>query len=322
MLSLPSLPFSCAFDILFRYEAMDHIESVLGPIMSHHRWSEIMSACCIVRRLAHPAHALLLLRPPESRIPDSMSAWSVSHQMTGFRPPMTLSHGVLIRAMKVFLDDRSEPFEWMDASFIKHQTLPLSEWAELARQTVSNYHFEARWWKAWRAESLSIRGEVDESVTWIGTATAQLATGEKETLLDALRKEETDKVLKAKIEQKKAIAAKRPANKPPLPPRITAVDAECIESVALKRRDTHLRVLRDVEATLRDMRVFSDQFPRVASLIVRLGYEYPRIRWSLRLVLHEVAIDVEDMPVWRALKAMAWRAVDADPLGALVAMGK
>ena len=97
-------------------------------------------------------------------------------------------------------------------------------------------------------------------------------------------------------------------------PRITPADTRTVEETALRRHEAHLRVLKDVEAVLRGLK--ADQFQRAASLIVRLGYEYPRIKWSLRLLL------LHDVPVWQALRAMGWRAVDADPLGALVAMGK
>ena len=330
MFSLPSLPFRCVFDILFRYEAIDTLQAVLGQdCMCHHsRWSEVMTACCIVRRLENPAHALLLLCPPDRQIADSVNAWSVSYATTGFRPPMTLRAGVLIRAMKVFLGD--EAFGWMDGASIKSKFLLLTEWEKLAKITLANYHFMNRWWKNWRLDSVSIQGTVDESIVSVGPAIAQLARDEKVRLLDALRTEENDKIMETKAqeqEKKRAKVSEAEKDKKPTKvtetnpskptekkPRITPADTRTVEETALRRHEAHLRVLKDVEAVLRGLK--ADQFQRAASLIVRLGYEYPRIKWSLRLLL------LHDVPVWQALRAMGWRAVDADPLGALVAMGK
>ena len=131
-------------------------------------------------------------------------------------------------------------------------------------------------------------------------------------LLDALRAEERDK--KVQEHQKK-----RPKT---ATPRLTPVDARSIEEAAAKSHEKHLRVLKDVDAALRTMRDFTPQFQRVASLVVRLGYDYPRIKWSLRLALHEAAVDIEDMPAWQAIDAMRWRAVDAEPLQALIGLGR
>ena len=318
MLSLRLLPFRCVFDILFRHEAIDTIQSILGQdcmMCGNSRWSEVITACCIVRRLENPAHALLLLCPPDRQIVESVRAWSVSHKTTGFHPPLTLRPGVLIRAMKVFLGDKA--FEWMDGSCIKHKFLPLTEWEKIAKTTIANYHISNRWWRNWKLDCTSIRGSVDESIKSIGPATAQLAKDEKAGLMDALKNEEKDRIMETKLQQQQ----KRPkTGKPPPVPRITLMDTQIIEEAAARRHESHLRVLKDVEAALRSMRDFSAQFQRTASLIVRLGYEFPLIKWSLRLILHEVAVDIEDMPPWPAIYAMRWRATDADPLQALVAM--
>lgn len=336
MLYLPSLPWQCVFDILFCLGGMDHLESVFGRDRAsvelskmyyrrRLRWTEVVAACCIMRRLENPAHALLLLCPVDRRIPDSVNAWFASYICTGLMPSMTLNKGLLMRAMKIFLKNGAPAFEWLDVCCIKYKHFTLDEWRKIAKISIANYHFRDRWWKAWRLDSMSIRGSVNESMNRMGPAVGELADEEKRVLLDALRREEKNRIMELKtLQSEKRMKSDPSSKKPPPKPRISPIEARCIEDSAMQSHQAHLKLLDDVATALGEIRaqVFHSRFSRLASIIVRLGHDYPRIKWSLKFLLHSAAVDKEDAPVWATERELCRRATDDAPLVVLKEFGR
>ena len=281
---LPSLPFRCAFDILFLYEGFAHVEAVMGQRFlerwsdSCPLWMDLVAACHIVMRLAHPAHALYLLHPIDADNQDSVSAWRV------WRRAPTTRQESLIRAMMCFLTD-ALPFQlypFLDLSELR-QIRTLGEWRALASETVANHAFTRRWWKS---DACHLDGER------MAEAIFNLTKGEQQRLEGAMHSAERIRVLCAK---------RATWNRLQKPLRLTIHDTQCIREEAERQYALHKRLLTEVETILKNIHGFEldDQFQRIARIVANLAKEYPKIKSSLRLLFHSVAIYTLGFDVWQ-----------------------
>ena len=288
---LPTLRFRCAFDILFRYEVMAHLEKIFGAkglylfierFYSNSLWSEIILACHLVRNLEHPAHALYLLQPIDTAVRDSVSAWSICHRFTGSPARCEL----LIRAMKVWIPpegDAALPFDvypWLDIADLR-QNRTLIEWRSLASETLSNHHFMRRWWR--QPDVSHIDGRcMDEAID-------SLASEEKRRLEGALHRVEWRRVMDAKRERKSKHRLK-----------ISSYEMHSIQAETARQHALHNAVLGETESLLRKMSalVLDTKFARIARIIACLAKMYPKIKWSLKLLFIIVSIDRIGFDVW------------------------
>ena len=299
MILLPALPFECVFDILFRYEAMAHLDQVFGAdkacigladhVYSYGLWMDVVTSCYLVQKLKHPAHALFLLVPVHRRISESVKAWEASQRCTIVLPP---PH-ILIHSMKAFLPaaKRQQVFEWLHTYEI-HQQRTVIECVALAQKTAANYLFTREWFKDYGVKGKSV-----------GESIFLRAEKEKQTLQDNLKKAAEHSILKTKK-------------------KITPIDSQCaLDEAELKHR-LHLRVLSDVEAILDGISTatFHCEFSSVVGAAMALAKQYPLIKWNIKLLVIKAGFDKEDMSAWyaeremcRSLKAFLMPK-DADPL--------
>jgi len=351
LIQLPRLPFSIAFDILFRHggfaafanvhgpEAlyqfwrMYFVSSPLGKINSARigQWVEVMCACHIVRSLAHPAHAVYLLRPVCHNIPESVSAWAVA----GGRGNQMLSPEILIRAMKVFLPRGHQPLlqrEWFWVSEVFYQR-SLRGWMEYVDEVISNHYFTQYWWNG-QKECPFYLLDGAEGLPGLSMDRVILGLVERETLTlrQSLKREETAKMMRTLQELKwkkesnvergsqpsktngkniqsnskqhqrdqQSTTAKQKVNQNDItikkklkPPTLTSANKQEIDRLTQLRYTEHTSILSQVKSALASMLVVTldENFRRVLGLVVSLGHKYQRIKWNLKLALHMAAFE-------------------------------
>lgn len=273
------------------------------PLLSEHvdvmLLEEIVAASNIVQQLDHPAHALFLLRPEDARIPDSVNAWSVSVRCTGHRTSF-VSNDVLILVMKVYLPTASDIVydPWLDRSIITLEKRTLQGWDAFARGVISDYHFTLNWWS---------RATIQPENKWMGTAVKAMAEKEIEVLADALEAEEKERAMEMK-RIRREIDAKRAktsdATKRPL--KLTPNELEVAKCNAERQAKTQLRFVEELWTVLEAISAdtFDKKTSRIAACVMCLCKEYPRIRWSTQLCLHQRAYDICDMSAWHVQREL------------------
>ena len=149
-----------------------------------------MCACHVVQSLAHPAHAVYLLRPVVLEIPESVAAWSVA----GGRGNQLLDTESLVRAMRVFLPAGDTGFlqsEWFSVAEVRKQR-SVAGWRAFADEVVQNHAFTRYWWSGQREGPFYL---VQSSMSSMGEMITKLVQREMVGLSNALRREETAKAM-------------------------------------------------------------------------------------------------------------------------------
>ena len=390
LLLLPRLPFAAAFDILFAHGGFAAFARVHGgstpealyqfwrlffvasPVGKLHparisHWVEVMCACHVVQSLAHPAHAVYLLRPVVLEIPESVAAWSVA----GGRGNQLLDTESLVRAMRVFLPAGDTGFlqsEWFSVAEVRKQR-SVAGWRAFADEVVQNHAFTRYWWSGQREGPFYL---VQSSMSSMGEMITKLVQREMVGLSNALRREETAKAmqkLKRDREKRKWLAGldeadnakkakpdspstpssskaaqgakkkKNPdppstfsspssnhssASPPPKSNTLSSAAKQEISRLTYLHHTQHISILAQVQQALSSMgsAVFKAHFKHIMCLIVSLGHQHPRVRWSLRQALHKRAAG--GFSVWeveRQLYRWMYRR-DVDPLQKLVRLAE
>ena len=348
LIQLPRLPFSVAFDILFRHGGfaafadahgnkdtiyqfwrMFFVSSPVGKLrpktIGH--WVEVMSICHIVQSLPHPAHAVYLLRPMCHEIQESVTAWAIA----GGRGNQTLPPEILITAMKVFLPSGHQPLlqrEWFWVSDV-YPKRSLHDWFQFAEEVMQNHFFTRDWWERQREGPfylLDSSGAKAQRDTMAGVI-MRLALREKLFLKKSIAREETAKMTKtvlkkramreleeARLNQKsngtqgfkqtkgkpqqlasshmpgKATHTKQSSPKESL---LSAANKQEIDRLTDIRYTEHMSTLTQVRSTLSSMPVstLDDHFGRVLRSIVQIYSKFRRIKWNVKLAVHQVASD-------------------------------
>jgi hypothetical protein len=397
LLLLPRLPFAVAFDILFAHGGFAAFEDahscsteealyqfwrlffVSSPVGKLYparigQWVEVMSISHVVQSLAHPAHAVYLLRPVVREIPESVAAWSVA----GGRGNQLPSPETLIRAMKVFVPRRVNAFlqrEWCSVAETRARR-SLDGWRAFADEVVQNHTFTRWWWNGQKEGPFYLVNDPETEATMGGTIKT-LARSEMTRLRCALHRGETAKAVHklqrdrerrqwlesqaeedakkrlAEMESKAAGGAKkktklsaaplvsssshssaapppRPKSNtlssaaPPPPPKPIALSSATkheIKRLTELGHAKHVSILEQVTRALASMEVTDKHFTHVVCLIVSLGRQHPRIRWSMRLALHKWAKGCSVWEVERQLYRLMYRR-DAEPLQKLLRMAE
>lgn len=236
----------------------------------------------------------------------------------------------------------------------------VANWRQLADEAVSNHAFTRHWWTAQREGPFFLLLD-DRRVLPMGEMIAVLVQRERRWLEGRLKREETAKMqrevewkrrrrlvvgedggrLSANKQQQrsghvkpvdKRCSESLPSLGVPLPKKPTPASSTTLSSSSKSeiarltslRLSDHISALVQVTQALRSMSRarLSRQFKFVACLIVSLGYLYPRIKWSLRLLLHEAVADTRSH--WAVERELYWvrHRRDADPMQKLVALAE
>lgn len=371
LIHLPLLPFTAAFDILFRHGgfaafARTHggeteeatyqfwrlffVSSPVGKLFPARvgRWVDAMCTCFIVQSLAHPAHAVYLLRPVRHEIPESVAAWAVA----GGRGNQLLRVEFLITAMVAFLPVRhyesSPPLqrEWFRIEEIWMRRSARG-WLRYADEVIANHFFTTHWWAQQREGPFYLLsdGECDT----MGRVIVRLAQREVATLKARVAREETAKMVR-ELQRAKEVRAWKKSDevktekmknneaqskgtphqkkhqppavpKRPTPTSLTVTHKQEIERLTRLRCDKQTTILAQVQSAMSSLSVstLEDHFRRVLCWVVSLGHRHPRIKWSIKLALHEAAVET-GRSVWdveRELHNVRYHR-DAEPLEKLV----
>ena len=109
--------------------------------------------------------------------------------------------------------------------------------------------------------------------------------------------------------------------KRPTPTSLTVTHKQEIERLTRLRCDKQTTILAQVQSAMSSLSVstLEDHFRRVLCWVVSLGHRHPRIKWSIKLALHEAAVET-GRSVWdveRELHNVRYHR-DAEPLEKLV----
>lgn len=218
LLQLPRLPFSVAFDILFRHGGfaafvdahpdrqeglyqfwrLFFVSSSVGKLHPETmgQWVEVMCVCHIVQSLPHPAHAIYLLRPIRREIPESSAAWGIA----GGRGNQLMCPETLVRAMKLFIPvtaGSNPPVllqrEWFWVADFRVRR-SLSEWLLLADEVISSHVFTKHWWMQQREGPFFLLGAAANAN--MGSVIECLAMREAECMKGRTHRKETLKMEK------------------------------------------------------------------------------------------------------------------------------
>lgn len=273
LLKLPQLPFLQIIDILFRHEGISGLERCFkgkGLFIFLRRYydtkfSDIICACHIARRVWHPAHVIYLHCAAEESVIDSKEAWSVFNHYDS-NPPQT---SLLIHAMRCFLSDECLIYEWLHPADLR-VTRTHAQWKEFTLECIRNHQFTKRWWT--KGDIWWCDGE--DMINAIRNA----ATEEFERLQPALYRVEKLRILRAK---KKKIS------------KLPFADEQSARMESEQSVVHHRNVLIEVKYILSrniSTNTLNSKFDHVARLIMSLTHCYPKIKWSLILLLHNEAI--------------------------------
>jgi len=330
---LKRLPFESTFDILFRRGGMADLEALfpgkwlfrfLGREELRDLWTEIVCALRLVQGLRHPAHALYLLHPVVRSIPDSAAAWAVSSRYSEAEWILPVRRDLLIRAMKVFLP-RDEPvYDWLDGAELTVRQSPAA-WRAMAQRCIDSYRFTARWWAtqglSWvdgPTMGEAIANAAKEEEARLGTALLRL---ERIQMLELKRARRKEKAAKEEAEGKKKEAKRKTA---PYVAKLSPNEEQGAHAQSEQQLARHKQVLQEVRSVLLSDRLpvplFETALPRVARIVMGLAKQYPKMRWSLKALLHRAAAKRLGLTAWhveRQLCRQASYALKDEPIAAL-----
>ena len=298
--SLQRLPFQSVFDILFRHEGISGLEKIfpgkslflfLGRRDEKNLWAEIICALRVVQRLHHPALALYLLHPKEVSNLDSVSAWSVSSRYSDAEWILPIRRDLMIRAMKVFLPREERVYDWLDGSDLNIVQSPL-EWKEMARDCIDSHAFTKRWWNT---QGL---GWLDGPT--IESAIANAAGDELARLETALLRLERIRILEIKRwKRKESEKANDKCKKQPV--KLSMNEEQCVKAEAIQIFSRHKIIMKEVESTLNSKlscNVFDSKFQNIARIVMGLTRQYPKMKWSLKVLFHKAASERLGFESW------------------------
>jgi hypothetical protein len=343
-------------EAMYQFWRIFFVSSPIGKInpVRVSQWVETMCTCFIVQSLEHPAHAVYLLRPVRHEIPESVSAWAVA----GGKGNQLLRLETLVTAMFVFLpmDEARLPsllqHEWftLQEAYTKRSA---RGWLRFADEVICNHFFTRYWWMQQKEGPFYLLPR-EASGTTMGRVILWLAKRETLGLKRWITREEVAKMTRqlerAKetkewkvsreehtlMEKQKATlrkknpkqktehaAAAQPKGKP-RPHTTTSLSlanrAE-LERLTLIRFTKQMSILAQAKSALASMQVttMENNFRRVLCLVVSLGHQHPRIKWSIKLALHEAAFETgrTTWDIERELYRLMYRR-DTDPLAKLV----
>ena len=320
---LPSLPFTIAFDILFRHGGFAafvdahhgrvseasyqfwrvyFISSPAGKLYpsATSLWVEVMCTCFTVQSLPHPAHCVYLLRPVCNDIPESANAWSVAREVVIHPHPETL-----IRAMKIFLSGECKTAylqrEWFCVADVC-VCRSLEGWLLFAEEVISHHFFTRNWWMRQREGPFCLlSGEMPKMSDII----SYLSKRECAHLMGRLIREETGDAVYAnrkKMERKQWLAA-LPSDKkaaPKAPKSLTPKEKEEINRLAGIRYTKLISIATTFKLALQNL-TDENLTGRVVYLTAALCNQYPRIKWSLRREFHERMVHISTWDLEREL---------------------
>ena len=301
-----TIPFRYAFEILFGYRVMQRLACTephpfpnLLLVQQTNPWMEILVACHIVQNLDHPAHALFLLHPMENLIPESRKAWAFVQRFSGLERTVPVVPWVLIRAMKAFIpvphDHEEDVFPFLDLPTLRQERV-LSEWMHLSAQTIAHCHFMRRWWTE-RSDVCRLDGwqEYRHGV-WSFSMENVIYTKsdeEREVLLAALIRTEIRKSLNSIVKKKRRVDESKTKKKEPLPRKLNLNEIHLAKTQAKHEYKTHVDLLKEVKAMLKmaPVGLFDTKLDVIAGHVMHLAASHPKIKWSLKRLLHEIVAD-------------------------------
>jgi hypothetical protein len=350
----------CPAEAHYQFWRLYFVSSSIGKLNPAHisQWVEVMCTCHIVQSLPHPAHAVFLLRPVVREIPESVAAWSAAGGRGGNQllDSAAVVRAMRVFLSARGWEDDAAVREWFPAAGTVSRKeggwrQSVNVWRQFVDEAVGNHAFTRYWWTAQREGPFYLL--LDNRDVSMGEMIAVLVKRERDWLEGRLKREETatmqreaerkrwrkDELAKHDSKQKQTPSDKRRCSSEPqagglvvpLPkkptttattPSLSSSSKSEIARLTSIRLSDHISTLAQVQQALSSMKTktLSRQFKFVACLIVSLGHLYPRIKWSLRLLLHEAVAGARSH--WAVERELYWVRYrrDGEPLRKLVGM--
>jgi hypothetical protein len=201
-----------------------------------------------------------------------------------------------------------------------HKKRSAYAWKEFASNAANDLNFTRMWWN--QEENL-----VKEGFT-MAEVVRKMATKEKEMLrfkLIANAKKELMDQKNLKAEQQKTI--RQTAGKPelkklrktdgkPVAIRLNTEEMRSAEATAATQMEKHQHALSTLKKALAKtaVKVFDDD---LAEIIASLTASFPRIKWCIKVVLHDHFSQDADWKIERQIHGHRWFTITDDPLATL-----
>ena len=324
----PSMPFEEAFDILFVrggfsaypscWDFVKKFESVASE-----KWIQTMCTCRFMEMVPHPMFGVLLFVPEVRSLKESCLVWKAARECC----IAVVDIEVMIKVIRLFCPPEFKDRVLFDGAWHVHDIFAVktkAEWVVFAASAADGISFTQMWWA--QEENLPKEGD---SMTVV---VRQMAAKERDMLrfklISNAKKEILDeKTLKAAHvkELKKADpnhhlvppkAKKAKVDDKPQAIRLTKDELMKAEDIARTNIDKHNHAVSALKKALAKTGVkkFEDD---LASIVAGLTASFSRVKWTIKLVLHDHFTELSDWEIERRIHGRCWFDITDDPLTAL-----
>ena len=317
----PSMSFEESFDILFVrggflsfpscWEFVKKFENLVDD-----RWIHAMCTCRLMDLLPHPMFGVLLFVPEIPSLEESCLAWRLARECC----VSVVDIEITVKVIRIFCPPGKEGCVLFHGAWCPsdlHVKKSPSEWIKFATATADGVSFTRMWWS--QEENL-----MKEGIT-IGEVVRRMAAKEKDMLRFKLISNAKKDLLDAKawkVEQNKnmkAIQGKPESKKTggkPVSIRLNVEELNCAEATAKSSMEKHQQAISALKKALTKtaVEVFDDN---LAEIVASLTASFPRIKWSIKAILHSHFVKHSDWKIERQIHGNRWFTITEDPLTTL-----
>lgn len=322
----PSMTFEEAFDILFVRGGFAAFPSCWDFIkkfetVANEKWIHTMCSCRLMEMLPHPMFGVLLFVPEVRSLEESRLAWKAARDCS----VAVVDIEVMVKVMRMFCPPELKECVLFDGAWLVSDLYTKrtpTEWVVFAAKAVDGVSFTQMWWAQ---EETLIKDDGGMVV-----AVRQMAAKEKEMLRFKLianaKKEMLDaKTLKAaQLKESKqaepnhhlAPSKAKKAKTADQPIRLTKEELKEAEEVAKTNVDKHNHAVSAIKKALAKTKIKTFESD-LAGIVASLTTSFPRVKWSIKLALHDHFTDISDWEIERRIHGRTWFEIKDDPLTTL-----
>ena len=324
----PSMPFEEVFDILFVrggfsafpscWDFVKKFESVASD-----KWIQTMCTCRFMEMIPHPVLGVLLFVPEVRSLKESSLVWKAARECC----ISVVDIEVMIKVIRVFCPPEFKDYVLFHGAVHVNSIYTVrskAQWVLFAMEAINDISFTQMWWN--QEENLSKEGDC------MAVVVRQMAAKEKDMLRFKLianaKKEMLDeKTLKAaQLKEPKQAdpnhhlappkAKKAKAEDKPQAIRLTKEELAKAEDIAKTNIDKHNHAVSALKKALTktDVKDFEED---LASIVASLTTSFPRVKWTIKLVLHDHFTGISDWEIERRIHGKSWFDITEDPITTL-----
>ena len=324
----PSMPFEEAFDILFVrggfsvysscWDFVKKFESVASE-----KWIQTMCVCRFMEMVPHPMFGVLLFVPEVRSLKESCLVWNAARECC----IAVVDIEVVIKVVRLYCPPEFKDRVLFDGAWNVNDIYSVktkAEWVVFAADAIDGVSFTQMWWA--QEENLSKEGE------GMAVVVRQMAAKEKDMLrfrLIANAKKEILDEKTLKVAQMKELK-KTDTNNHLMPPkakkvkvddkpqaiRLTKDELVKAEDTAKANVDKHNHAVYALRKALAKTGIKTFDVD-LASIVAGLTASFSRVKWTIKLALHDHFTDISDWEIERRIHGRCWFDITEDPLATL-----